>query len=195
MAFDTIIGTIIASANEAAKQFADAMRKEYERGVADGKRQAADELRARVVSVLGVEAVSSIGVQPAAAKIELTTNPPAAIVHRAPRGSVEPAVMGAIAKSIKGKKAAEIAAETSVPENSVRGMLNKLRKENRVFKVGEVWRPTAPIFEFDGSSVQVTPDGHIVSTPPNGGNGNPGATNAGADNPRITPSGEKGGGT
>jgi hypothetical protein len=175
MAFDTIIGTIIASANEAAKQFAEAMRKEYERGVADGKRQAADELRARVVSVLGVEAVSSIGVQPAPAKLEVTTNPPA-VVHRAPRGSVEPAVMGAIAESIKGKKAAEIAAETGVPENSVRGMLNKLRKENRVFKVGEVWRPTGPIREPDGSFVRVTPEGHIVSVPASlAKNGNPGA--------------------
>ena len=60
---------------------------------------------------------------------------------------------------------AEIAAETGVPENSVRGTLNRLRKDNRVFKVGDVWRPAGPIRQPDGSTVEVTPDGHIVSVP------------------------------
>lgn len=44
----------------------------------------------------------------------------------------------------------------------------------------------------------LTPSGGVdllLSVPTQAGNGNPGATNAGADNPRITPSGEKGGGT
>lgn len=182
MTFNSIIGAIITSANEAGKQFADAMRREYERGVADGKRQAADELRARVVSVLNVETISSPKARPQSEKNIPAASMLAPVTHRARRGSVEPNVMGAIAELIRGKKAAEIAAETGVPENSVRGMLNKLRKENRVFKVGEVWRPTAPIREPNGSSVQVTPDGRLVSTPAHSaGNGNPGATNAGAD--------------
>jgi hypothetical protein len=178
MTFDSIIGAIISSANEAAKQFSDAMRGEYERGVADGKRQAADELRARVVGVLDLDPILSPTEILAPAKLPLASSSPQS--HRARRGSVEPAVMGSIANSIKGKKAGEIAAETGVPENSVRGMLNKLRKENRVFKSGEVWRPMAPVRQSDGSFVQVTPEGKLVSTPAgSAGNGNPGSEEPG----------------
>jgi len=193
MTFDSIIGAIISSANEAAKQFSDAMRKEYERGVADGKRQAADELRARVVGVLDLGSVSSPVISPPSTNLALTSNSPNI---RARRGSVEPAVMGAIADSIKGKKPAEIAAETGVPENSVRGMLNKLRKENRVFKSGDVWRPLAPILQPDGSFVQVTPEGKLVSIPAgSAGNGNPGASGAGEIQSVTSPARETGGGT
>ena len=178
MTFNSIIGAIINSANEAAKQFSDAMRKEYERGLADGKRQAADELRAKVVGVLDLDPILSATESPALAKPTLLSA--SAQSHRARRGSVEPVVMGAIANSIKGKKPAEIAIETGVPENSVRGKLNKLRKDGRVFKSGEVWRTTGPIRQPDGSLVRVTPEGTIVPIPVSvAGNGNPGAGSAG----------------
>jgi hypothetical protein len=171
MDFDSILGAIANSAQAASKLIAEAMRKEYDRGFADGRQKAAEELRARVASALeGSDTVKIAGVvtgQVARAPVEAI---------RAPRGSVEPKVFGSLRDSIKGKKPAEIAAETGVPENSVRGMLNKLRKENRVFKVGNVWRPTAPIPQPDGSTVRVTPDGLLISTPANlVGKGNPGA--------------------
>ncbi len=166
MNVDSIIGAIISSVNEASKQFGDALRREYERGFADGQRQAAEELRARIVSAIGNDVVPSTSARLTSAEKETTMPKAPPIAHRAPRGSVEPAVMGAIAGSVKGKKIAEVAVETGVAENSVRGMLNKLRKDNRVIKDGERWYPAALFQTFTSGS---------------SGSGNPGATNAGAD--------------
>ena len=71
------------------------MRVEYGRRFADGKRQAAEELRARVASALGI--VSRVGTYGRRNGIKVKPYSPP-VVHRAPRGSVQPAVLGAIAE-------------------------------------------------------------------------------------------------
>ena len=187
MDFDSILGAIVKSTHLAAQVFADAMKKEYERGVADGRREAAAELRTKLSNVLDAPVSAKEGENATQNRVvsavgRATGRAVVVGVGRAARGSVAPKVMGALADSIKGKKPAEIAAETGVPENSVRGMLNKLRKENRVFKAGDVWRPVGPQKQPDGSTLEVKPEGHLVSVPAHlVRNGNPGAGSAGAD--------------
>jgi hypothetical protein len=160
--FETLMSTLIGTANAAARDFDLAKKREYLRGYSDGEaatRKELDALRQQLRAILG-EAPRRVE-EYRAERDDPALGPPA----RAPRGSVEPKVFGAIKDSVKGKKSSEIAGETGVPENSVRGTLNKLRKEGRVFRQGEVWRPSGPIAQKDGSTVQVTPDGMLVTTP------------------------------
>lgn len=116
------------------QQFNDALEKAYQKGVEDGRRIAAEELSAKVASVLQIATpqktfLGSIGDE----------ERPAEGASRAPKGTVEPAVLDALQGAVRGKKPAEIAAEKGIPENSARGMLNKLRQAGKVEKRGELW--------------------------------------------------------
>jgi hypothetical protein len=175
---DSIASFFVGAVKSIAEQFDRNLRDAYERGVADGRRLAADELRSKLAVVLSDESSPPQGeIAPHGHLAETPakfTGIPAA-TPRARRGSVAPAVLAALS-DIKGKKPAQIAAETGISENSVRGTLNKLRKDKLVFKAGEIWRQTGPIRDVDGTLVQVTPDGRIISVPEEPpGNGNPDA--------------------
>jgi hypothetical protein len=137
MAIKDIASILFALGQAVHDQINDALEKAYERGLADGRRMAAEELSARVVSVLNISAEATVirkETTVLAARSDKTT-------ARSPRGSVAPAVLDALRDTIKGKKPAEIAAEKGIPENSVRGILNKLRHEGAVEKRGELWFP------------------------------------------------------
>ena len=172
MGIESVIRALMDSVHMAAHVFAELMKKEYERGVADGKRQAVEELRARVERALqlsdGVKVADVITAQ----VVRTATEP-----SRAQRGSVGPKVLDALRGSVQGKKPSEIAGQTGVPENSVRGMLNKLRKEAKVVKRGEVWFLAKPSDLFGPDENEST----VSTTSDTEENGNPGAGGAGAD--------------
>jgi hypothetical protein len=139
----------------------DIARELYARGFKDGQ----DSTTSRIFEALGGKEFSAKPVisEPRLAQATGHATGAAAVigVGRAARGSVEPRVYAALDGSVKGKKAAEIAGETGIPENSVRGTLNKLRKDGTVSKTGEVW--------------------HLANRPPvPGGNENPDAKAPGA---------------
>jgi hypothetical protein len=148
MDFKSIVNTIVASAGTAVQAFEEAMDKQYKRGFADGAEKAHQELEALRRQLRTILGDAEGGRESGMATAPSTPSPPfkrrfipadTPSLMRSPRGSVEPKVLAALDQSVKGKKPAEIAGETDVPENSVRGMLNKLRKAGRVRKQGEVW--------------------------------------------------------
>lgn len=109
----------------------------YEAGRVEGRKQATVELRQLVAGVLG----------PATAETEAPSrspSPPAPEGDRAPRGSVRPMVLAALAKLPQGGRPADIAKVAGVNENSARGMLNKLAEEGKTYKVGERWLLRSP---------------------------------------------------
>jgi hypothetical protein len=133
MNLDSILNTIAGATKALSDHLAEVMRKEYERGFNDGRQKAEEEIRARITNAIGGPLTVVIKTPVSETAIEMASR------QRSPRGSVEPKVLGALSDTPKGKKPAEIAAETGIPENSVRGMLNKLRKDKRVMKQGESW--------------------------------------------------------
>jgi hypothetical protein len=103
------------------------IKQAHEAGKRTGKVEAADELRNKLVGVL-------------TAPTEISESSEAD--RRAPRGSVRPAVIGAlIGYGEPGLRVNEIAIRTGVNENSVRGMLNTLREEGLAVKDGDLWKP------------------------------------------------------
>lgn len=114
--------------------FAIALLKAYNQGLEDGRRVAAEELSARVASVLHLapSRPTFLG------SIE-SPQDQAQAGNRAPKGTVAPAVLDALEHAVRGKRPAEIAAEKGIPENSARGMLNRLRQIGRVEKRGDLW--------------------------------------------------------
>jgi hypothetical protein len=168
MDFDSIFGSVASVLKGMADQFNDALRKEYERGLEEGRRQASEEMRARITNAIGGPLTVVIKTPVSATAIEMASQ------SRSPRGSVEPKVLGALSNSPKGKKPSEIAAETGVPENSVRGMLNKLRKDERVAKHGEVW--ALPKYDDLFGSDEEESTVSTTSTPEESGNPDAGAS-------------------
>jgi hypothetical protein len=132
MALQEITSFLIGLRKTAHDQIDAALKHAYERGVADGKRLAAEELSSRIANVLNYP------------RDDLRAPTPRKMAEprsesRSPRGSVEPRVIEALSGSVRGKKIAEISTEKDIPENSVRGMLNKLRHVGVVEKHGELW--------------------------------------------------------
>ncbi len=132
MGFQEIESFLTGLRKMAHDQIDSALKQAYERGIADGKRLAAEELSSRIANVLNYPADDLRAPEP-----RKMAEPRAE--SRSPRGSVEPRVIEALDRSVRGKKVAEIAKEKDIPENSVRGMLNKLRHAGVVEKHGELW--------------------------------------------------------
>lgn len=127
----------------------DVIRRAYERGVADGRRIASEQFKERIAGFLNEEPEApSNPIVPSSQ----SGNAASQTATRAPRGSVEPVVIAALPETGKGKRPAEIAAETGLPENTVRGRLNKLRTAGRAQKTGEYWiRLSAPASAGNGN--------------------------------------------
>ena len=126
----------------------DALFDAFEAGRVVGKREAAAEMKAKLAAALDFDASSLSAMsthqsaQPESVGSSYSTAesaPPQ--LPRAPRGSVRPAVMKMLARTL-GASQSEIVKETGVNENSVRGILNTLRNEGLVVKKGEVWALT-----------------------------------------------------
>jgi hypothetical protein len=125
-------------ANSTSKPISDAILRAYERGLSDGRRFASEQFKQLIAKVAADSpAPPSETASPNAQPLEPTA--------RAPRGSVEPAIIDALRDAPQGKTPSEIAAEKGMPENSVRGKLNKLRSEQRVHKVRGHWYITDSI--------------------------------------------------
>ena len=147
MTLDSIFGTIASSLRAATEIFQQEMRKEYQRGYDAGASETRKELEAirkQLRDILGTSSDALKQVHQTVSEVRDHTRkqrPPAAILPpvRSARGSVEPKVISALNNSPKGKKPSEIVGETGIPEPSVRGTLNKLRKAKRVEKRGETW--------------------------------------------------------
>lgn len=154
MGFDDIASFLFTVGKTAHDQINAALESAYQRGVEDGRRMAAEEFKARISDAL------NIPMEPSAKSSE---TPPVTrqekSASRAPRGSVEPAVIEALRISVRGKKPSEIAAEKGIPENSVRGMLNKLRHEGVAEKRGELWFLMPQKNEPAGTPSQDAPTG------------------------------------
>ena len=120
--------TVVQVAHEAIDR---ALRDAYERGLADGREQAKKEFMERLEGVFKEPAPKPT--------VTLEASVPHKAVGRAPKGSVEPAVITALEKSDRGMKTSEVAGHANVPENSARSMLNKLRIKGRVTKRGDFW--------------------------------------------------------
>lgn len=156
MALQDIESFLIGLGRLANDQFNAALKQAYERGVDDGKRQAAEELSARVASVLTYPLNAAQATVPQKTRIQAD-----AAASRSPRGSVEPKVIQALDGSVRGKKVAEIATEKGIPDNSVRSMLNKLRHVGTVEKRGERWllvRKNEPV----GTPSESAPTGSVT---------------------------------
>ena len=147
------------------EQFKMLVRSAYEQGFVAGKRQTSDELHKQILSAF--EAFEPRNDPQFAPRGHLADENIAAsiVAARSARGTVEPKVLTALTSSVRGKSPREVALETGVPENSVRGMLNRL-KGDKVVKIDDRWK-----LKED-------------SLPALAGNGNPDAANAGA-NPKI----------
>jgi hypothetical protein len=98
-----------------------------------GKNAAAAELREKVADILKFPP-APIGDEPAEEEAEEETE-----AKRAKRGSVRPAVIEALRRVPTGLKPAEIAENTGMNENSVRGTLNILVDEGVTVKRGDRW--------------------------------------------------------
>ena len=160
----TDLDSLMTAIDDFAANLKAAVRSAYDRGYRDGRNAVAAEFVSRIDKLKEFLPDPGALHEPEIAPIGVLKDVDAKfLAPRAPRGSVEPKVLTALKMSIKGKKPAEIALETGVPENSVRGMLNRMRKDGRVFKVGDVWRPAGPVVQPDGSTLEVKPDGTLVS--------------------------------
>ena len=156
------LAALATSIKEQGVKTEEMVKAAYEAGFVAGKHQADRDLRSKLFKALDAEQPRLEVPSDRLATVSDSSEDAASGApehERAPRGSVEPKVMNALQYSVKGKKVAEIAAETGVPENSVRGKLNSLRKNGLVFKVGEVWRPAGPVVQPDGSILEVQPNG------------------------------------
>jgi hypothetical protein len=134
------IADLISSASVTIQ---DAVQRAYARGLSDGRRLASEHLKERLAMVLTESlAPTSDTTSPRSPLVE---SPGQNQLARAPRGSVEPAILDALRNAPTGKKPSEIAVEKNIPENSVRGKLNLLRSQQRVHKVREHWYITGSI--------------------------------------------------
>jgi hypothetical protein len=119
-----------------------AIQQAFDAGRAAGKNDAAAEFRGRLASMLN---------DPVAAPLAPPPLPPPPLpppfsagpvltpeLKRAPRGSVRPAVMQALAAEV-GLTTGEVAVIAGINENSARGTLNLLSSEGKVIRNGGKW--------------------------------------------------------
>ena len=140
---DTYIDLLLKPASDGMR---DAVRAAFNLGFEAGRRQAAADMKAKLAAVLESDPVVDkepaavpSSVEPSsdlAAKEREDGSTPAS--KRARRGSVRPAVLNHLKSGLRATQN-EIVEATGANENSVRGMLNKLRSAGLVDKVGDYY--------------------------------------------------------
>lgn len=115
---------------------ADALRPLIEEAFAagkdEGRREAADEFKAKIGAILGEESAPS---KPSTPSVTGAPDEEA----RAPSGTVKPAVLRLIRESQGGITTTEITRLTGFKHNSIRGTLWGLQKEGKITKRGNRW--------------------------------------------------------
>ncbi len=142
-----------AAIQNLAGQAREALKAAYDAGYAAGRRSMADQLQCRLENVIaevagGKVATLQISTRPQPTVIVESANVDAAQPRkhawsdrekRAERGSVRPVVIEWLSNSNNGGKPFDIAKDTGLNENTIRGMLNTLGKEGLAEKRGELW--------------------------------------------------------
>jgi hypothetical protein len=146
-ALNQIGGYAVSSFVAVGATLKDALEKAdkagYERGYADGIREAREELAAVKKQLFAIAGALASEPPPK----PLNEIPPAPPLARAPRGSVAPAVLDVLRSSERGVSPREVADKANIPENSARGSLNKLSQEGKVEKRGQLWFLAPPPIE------------------------------------------------
>ena len=173
--FDDILADITAALRPFMRELYDA-----------GRQTGGDDVRAALSHFLHHVPAADEDIMPMPERSDTEIAAVIATEGRAAPGSVKPAILNAIRQS-PGVTIADIRARTGAKPNSVRGTLWTLQKEELIERKGASTSPSGCRFPLrllpKTMSFERTPNFETSEFPlsaKRAGNGNPGATNAGA---------------
>jgi len=152
------------------------LQEAFELGRAEGRTEAAADLRARLAGVL--ESDLTARDETRLSKSErpdrsIIIEPPAH--ERATPGTVKPAIEALLRSAADGLSAQQIADRAMIKYNSVRGTLYILKNEGKAERRGDRWFPTLQSHEApDGKSVRDTSEASDHQPGAQGGEARPG---------------------